>query len=53
MRHLIQPLTLEKHEIILQARRIERESEERKLLTLKARLLAQKQEHKKPVGRAA
>jgi len=49
----IQPLLFGKHEILLQARRIERETEERKLVKLKERLLALKQEVRKPAARAS
>jgi len=53
MTHEIQPLLFEKHEVLLQARRIERETEERRLAKLKQRLLAKKQEVRKPAARAS
>jgi len=49
MPNVIQPPPLEKHEIILQTRRLERESEERRLSKLKARLLAKRPEARKAV----
>ena len=48
-----QPTLFEKHEILLQARRIERETEERKLAKLKERLVAKKQETRKPLARVS
>jgi len=49
MPNVIQPPPLEKHEIILQTRRLERESEERRLSKLKARLIAKRPEARKAV----
>jgi hypothetical protein len=53
MTHEIQPPLFQKHEILLQARRIERETEERRLAKLKERLLALKLETRKPLPRAS
>jgi len=52
MRITIQPIPLEEYKLFLQARRLERESEERRLAKLKAQLIAKKEE-RKPVERAS
>ena len=49
----IQPQPLRKHELILQERRLERMTEERKLVQLKAQLLTITQEQRKPVRQAS